>query len=78
MGMSGFESCLEELICSVFVELIQEGCVGKIDDDLDISSDTSESALDNCTTGAECDDRHEDSYAEGQQQYWDGYGVMDH
>ena len=34
MGMPGSETCLEELMSRVLGELIQEGCVSKIADDL--------------------------------------------
>ena len=47
MGMPGSETCLEELMSWVLRELIQEGAVLKIADDLYCGGDTPEEALDN-------------------------------
>ena len=42
MGMPGSETALEELMCRVLGELIQEGIVAKIAGDLYCGSDTPE------------------------------------
>ena len=42
MGMLGSETALEELMCRVLGELIQEGIVAKIADDLYCGGDTPE------------------------------------
>ena len=42
MGMPGSETALEELMCRVLEELIQEGIVAKIADDLYCGGDTLE------------------------------------
>ena len=47
MGMPGSETCLEELMCRVLGELIEEGCVAKIADDLYIGGDTTSDLLNN-------------------------------
>ena len=47
MGMPGSETCLEELMCRVLGELIQEGCAAKIADDLYCGGATPEEALSN-------------------------------
>ena len=45
MGMPGSETCLEELMCRVLGDLIQDGGVAKIADDLYCGGDTAEEAL---------------------------------
>ena len=45
MGMPGSETCLEELMSRVLGDLIQEGCVVKLADDLYCGGDTVEEAL---------------------------------
>ena len=40
MGMPGCETCLEELVSRVLGDLIQEGCVAKLADDLYIGGGT--------------------------------------
>ena len=45
MGMPGSETCLEELMSRVLGELIQEGCVSKIADDLYIGGNTPSEVL---------------------------------
>ena len=47
MGMPGSETALEELMCRVLGELVQEGVVTKIADDLVIGGDTPEDLLQN-------------------------------
>ena len=47
MGMPGSETVLEELMCRVLGDLIQEGCVAKIADDLYCGGDDPEDALRN-------------------------------
>ena len=47
MGMPGSETCLEELMCRVLGELIQEGCVAKIADDLYCGGNTPQDAYNN-------------------------------
>ena len=47
MGMPGSETCLEELMSRVLGELIQEGCVAKIADDLYVGGISFEDALQN-------------------------------
>ena len=47
MGMPGSETCLEELMCRVLGDLIQEGCVAKIADDLYCGGTTQEEVLSN-------------------------------
>lgn len=49
MGMPGSETCLEELMCRVLGDLIQEGCVAKIADDLYCGGQTPEETLTNWT-----------------------------
>ena len=45
MGMPGSETCLEELMSRVLGELIQEGCVSKIADNLYIGGNTPSEVL---------------------------------
>jgi hypothetical protein len=45
MGMPGSETCLEELMSRVLGDLIQEGCVAKIADDLYCGGDTPDDVL---------------------------------
>ena len=47
MGMPGSETCLEELISRVLGDLIQEGCVAKIADDLYVGGNSPIEVLDN-------------------------------
>ena len=47
MGMPDSETCLEELMSRVLGELIQEGCVAKIADDLYVGGISFEDALQN-------------------------------
>ena len=47
MGMPGSETCLEELMSRVLGDLIQEGCVAKIADDLYVGGISFEDALQN-------------------------------
>ena len=47
MGMPGSETALEELMCRVFGDLLQEGVVAKLADDLYCGGDTAEDALRN-------------------------------
>ena len=47
MGMPGSETCLEEMMCRVLGDLIQEGCVAKIADDLYCGGNTYEEVLQN-------------------------------
>ena len=47
MGMPGSETALEEMMCSVFGDLIQEGCVTKFADDLYCGSDSPKTLLSN-------------------------------
>lgn len=47
MGMPGSETCLEELMSRVLGDLILEGCVAKIADDLYCGGDTPDEALSN-------------------------------
>ncbi|XP_033099015.1 uncharacterized protein LOC117102721 [Anneissia japonica] len=47
IGMPGSETCLEEQMCRVIGDLIQEGCVTKIADDLYISRNTPHDLLNN-------------------------------
>ena len=47
MGMPGSETCLEELMSRVLGELIQEGCVAKIADDLYVGGISFEDVLQN-------------------------------
>jgi hypothetical protein len=49
MGMPGSETCLEELMCRVLGDLVQEGCVAKIADDLYCGGNSPEEALTNWT-----------------------------
>ena len=45
MGIPGSETCLEELMSRVLGELIQEGCVAKIADDLYVGGNTPDEVL---------------------------------
>ena len=47
MGMPGSETCLEELMSRVLGDLIQDGCVAKIADDLYVGGDTPSDLLAN-------------------------------
>lgn len=47
MGMPGSETCLEELMSRILGDLIQQGCVVKIADDLYVGGDTGEELLAN-------------------------------
>ena len=47
MGMPGSETALEELMCSVLGDLIHEGVVAKIADDLYCGADSPEELLQN-------------------------------
>ena len=47
MGMPGSETALEEMMCRVLGDLIQEGCVTKLADDLYCSGDSPETLLSN-------------------------------
>ena len=47
MGMPGSETCLEELMSRVLGDLIQEGCVAKIADDLYVGGNSPIKVLDN-------------------------------
>ena len=47
MGMPGSETCLEELMSRVLGDLIQEGCVAKIADDLYVGGNSPIEVLDN-------------------------------
>ena len=47
MGMPGSETCLEELISGVLGDLIQEGCVAKVADDLYVGGNSPIEVLDN-------------------------------
>ena len=47
MGMPGSETCLEELMSRVLGDLIQEGCVAKITDDLYVGGNSPIGVLDN-------------------------------
>ena len=47
MGMPGSETCLEELMCRVLGDLIQEGCVVKLADDLYCGGETVQQVLNN-------------------------------
>ena len=47
MGMPGSETCIEELMSRVLGDLIQEGCVAKIADDLYVGGNSPIEALDN-------------------------------
>ena len=47
MGMPGSETCLEELMSPILGDLIQEGCVAKIADDLYVGSNSPEEVLHN-------------------------------
>ena len=47
MGMPGSETCLEELMSRVLGDLIQEGCVSKIADDLYVGGNTPQEARQN-------------------------------
>ena len=47
MGMPGSETALEEMMCSVLGDLIQEGCVTKLADDLYCGGDSPETLLSN-------------------------------
>ena len=47
MGMPGSETCLEELMSLVLGDLIQEGCVAKIADDLYVGGNSPIEVLDN-------------------------------
>ena len=59
MGMPGSETALEELMCRVLGDLLQDGCVAKIADDLYCGGNTPEELLDNwrkvLTTLDKCD-----------------------
>ena len=47
MGLPGSETCLEELMSRILGDLIQEGCVAKIADDLYVSGNSPEGVLHN-------------------------------
>ena len=47
MGMPGSETALKEMMCSVLGDLIQEGCVTKLVDDLYCGGDSPEALLSN-------------------------------
>ena len=47
MGMPGSETCLEELMSRILGDLIQEGCVAKIADDLYVGGNSPEEVLHN-------------------------------
>ena len=49
MGMPGSETCLEEVMSRVLVEMIQAGHVAKIADDLYVGGDTVTEALSHWT-----------------------------
>ena len=47
MGIPGFEAALEEMACRVLGDLIQEGCVAKLAEDLHCGDESSETPLSN-------------------------------
>ena len=47
MGIPGFEAALEEMTCRVLGDLIQEGCVAKLAEDLHCGDESSETPLSN-------------------------------
>ena len=47
MGMPGSETALEEMMCRVLGDLVQEGCVAKLADDLYCGGDTPDALLHN-------------------------------
>ena len=47
MGMPGSETALEELMCRVLGNLLQEGVVAKLADDLHCGGDTPDELLEN-------------------------------
>ena len=57
MGMPGSETALEELMCRVLGDLIQEGCVAKLADDLYCGGDSPETLLSNWSRVLEALDR---------------------
>ena len=57
MGMPGSETALEEMMCRVLGDLIQEGCVTKLADDLYCGGDSPESLLSNWRRVLESPDR---------------------
>ena len=57
MGMPGSETALEELMCRVLGNLIQEGCVAKLADDLYCGGDSPETLLSNWRRVLEALDR---------------------
>ena len=48
MGMPGPEIALEEMVCHILGDLIQEGCVTKLADNLYCGGDSPETVLSNC------------------------------
>ena len=57
MEMPGSETALEEMMCRVLGDFIQEGCVAKLADDLYCGDDTPEALLNNWTRVLEALDR---------------------
>ena len=47
MGIPGSETALEELMCCVLCDLLQEGCVAKVADDLYRSGNTHQELVTN-------------------------------
>ena len=47
MGMTGLETALEEMMCRILEDFIQEGCVAKLADDLYCGGNTPEAPLNN-------------------------------
>ena len=45
MGMPGSETALEKLMCQVLRDLLQEGIIAKLDDDLYCGADTGDDLL---------------------------------
>ena len=81
--MPGFETCLEELMSRVLRDLIEEGHVVKIDDDLYCGGSTPEEALLHwCHVLAALYNNNltcllgKPSFAQSQQLSLDGYGQM--
>ena len=57
MGMPGSETALEEMMCRVLGDLIQEGCVAKLADDLYCGGDSPKTLLSNWRRVLEALDR---------------------
>ena len=47
MGMPGLETALEEMMCRILEDFIQEGCVAKLADNLYCGGNTPEARLNN-------------------------------